>query len=79
MKLIVLTKGTKNVINVTNLFIISGFIFYRLPTNITVKIVGVIKPNGTAIGVVCVTWRSYPANSPICWQACLPTGRELSR
>jgi hypothetical protein len=55
MKLIILTKGTKNVTNITNLFIISGFIFYRLPTNLTVKIVGVIKPNGTAVEGVCVT------------------------
>ena len=72
MKLIVLTKGTKNVINVTNLFIISGFIFYRLTTNITVKIVGVIKPNGTAVVVVCVTSAAIRPTVPF-------VGRDLSR
>jgi len=34
-------------------------------------------PNGTAIGVVCVTWRSYPANSPVCWQGTVPVARQV--
>jgi len=39
-----------------------------------------VKPDGTAVVVGYVTWRSYPANCPVCRQGICPgseTGMAL--
>ena len=38
-----------------------------------------MKPNGTAIEGVCVTWRSYPASVPIFSLGFVPVARQVWR
>jgi hypothetical protein len=38
-----------------------------------------MSTNGTAIKVGYVTWRSYPAHCPVCWQGIVPVARQVWR